>query len=349
MAIYRLKNKNLIPLDRTKFLTQEITESEIQSCIREQIETISQDTLVISEEFSDWQESRRRIDLLCLDKEANLVVVEFKRTEDGGHMELQAIRYGAMISTMTFDQVVEAHRSFLQKNRSTEDAEMRILEFLGWPEPDEDSFAQDVRIVLASAEFSKELTSAVLWLNDKGVDIRCIKMEPYLDGERIYLDMQQVIPLPETADFQIKVRRKKQKELQTKKDFSKFSLSVNGVTKHNLSKRKLMYEIVSAAIDGGSNPREIRDQLKGTKGSLFADFEGRLSESEFTDELKKADNSGIHSKTDRFFCKADQLFFYENRTYALTNQWGKETTTAADVLCSKHEGIEFEKESSEIF
>ena len=34
--------------------------------------------------------------LLCIDREANLVVVELKRTEDGGHMDLQAIRYAAM-------------------------------------------------------------------------------------------------------------------------------------------------------------------------------------------------------------------------------------------------------------
>jgi len=31
-----------------------------------------------------------------------------KRTEDGGHLELQAIRYAAMVSTMTFDQAVSA-------------------------------------------------------------------------------------------------------------------------------------------------------------------------------------------------------------------------------------------------
>ena len=48
--------------------------------------------MVLAEEFGDWQDSRRRIDLLCLDRDAGLVVVELKRTEDGGHMELQAIR-----------------------------------------------------------------------------------------------------------------------------------------------------------------------------------------------------------------------------------------------------------------
>tara|TARA_R110001599_G_scaffold262392_3_gene462923 strand:+ start:1988 stop:2170 length:183 start_codon:yes stop_codon:yes gene_type:complete len=59
--------------------------------LRKQIEIISDQTMVIAEEFGDWGASRRQIDLLCIDKEANLVVIELSRTEDGGFMALQAI------------------------------------------------------------------------------------------------------------------------------------------------------------------------------------------------------------------------------------------------------------------
>ena len=353
MAIYKLEKEKkekdkFSPLTKTTFTDENITEKQIQRLIREQIETVSEGALVISEEFSGWKESQRRIDLLCIDKEANLVVVELKRTDDGGQMDLQAIRYGAMVSTMTFDQVVEAHSSFLTTIDSTENAEQRILDFLGWSEPDEDSFAQDVRIVLASAEFSKEITSSVLWLNDKGVDIRCVKMEPYVDsvdGERIYIDIQQVIPLPETADFQVKVRRKKQMELQTKKDFSKFTLRADGKEFTNLNKRYLIFQIVKNLIERGSSPDEIKDHLKGIKkGSLFVEYDGNLSDSEVVAELKQADSVGSQSKSERYFCKEDQLFRVNNRTYALTNQWGKDTVDVANKLCLKYQNIEYEKE-----
>jgi hypothetical protein len=60
--------------------------------------------LVIGEAFCQWEDSKRRIDLLAIDEGANVVEIELKRTEDGGHMELQAVRYAAMVSAITFDK-----------------------------------------------------------------------------------------------------------------------------------------------------------------------------------------------------------------------------------------------------
>ena len=152
----------------------------------------------------------RRIDLLGLDKQANLVVFELKRTEDGGHMELQAIRYAAMVSTMTFDQVVDAYKGYLAQRGMDKDARQTILDFLEWTEEKEEDFARDVSIVLVSADFSKELTTAVLWLNQRDLDIRCVRLKPYKTGDRLFLDVQQVVPLPEASDYIINVKKKEQ-------------------------------------------------------------------------------------------------------------------------------------------
>jgi len=68
-------------------------------------------------------------------------------------MELQAIRYAAMVSTMPFEKVIDVYAGHLRRTGSQEDARTSNLEFLGWDEPHEDRFAHDVRIVLVSAEF----------------------------------------------------------------------------------------------------------------------------------------------------------------------------------------------------
>jgi hypothetical protein len=51
-----------------------------------------------------------------------------------------------------------------------------------------------------------------MWLNKRDLDIRCIRLVPYRDGGRVLIDVQQVVPLPEAADYQIQIREKEQKE-----------------------------------------------------------------------------------------------------------------------------------------
>jgi hypothetical protein len=88
---------------------------------------------------------------------------------------------------------------------------------LGWDQPEESEFAADTRIVLVSGEFSKEITTAVLWLNERELDIRCVRLRPYsLDG-RTLLDIQQVVPLPEATEYQVQLRKKEAEKRQSQK------------------------------------------------------------------------------------------------------------------------------------
>lgn len=213
MPIFEVKGGQLVAVEETSFSAEGILERKhIQQLLKAQITVLDEQLMVIAEEFGDWLDSTRRIDLLCLDKGANLVVVELKRTEDGGHMELQAIRYAAMISAMTFDQLVETlARQRHAASPDTDTARADVLSFLGWDEPNEDSFGRDTRIILAAADFGKELTTAVLWLIERGIDIRCVRLKPYrMAGGPLLMDIQQIIPLPETASFQTQIGVKRQ-------------------------------------------------------------------------------------------------------------------------------------------
>src|SRR5262249_5999053 len=221
------------------------------------IDAVAPDTLVIAEEFADWEDSSRSIDLLCLDKQANLVVIELKRTEDGGHMELQAIRYAAMVSKMTFADAVNAHAKFLTKTGgNSSEAENAILSFLGWDEPKGSEFGQDARIVLVSANFSKEITTSVLWLNERELDIRCVRLTPYNFMGKTLLDIQQVLPLPESAEYQIRLRKKAAEERNTQEsgaDWTRYDLKIGEKFYPKLYKRNLFLTVVRALVGQGKS------------------------------------------------------------------------------------------------
>ena len=81
---------------------------------------------------------------------------------------------------MTFEQLVDTFARYKSKTQpDTGAARAAILEFLGWEDVYEEQFAQDTHIVLAATDFSKELTTAVMWLIERGINIRCVRLKPY--------------------------------------------------------------------------------------------------------------------------------------------------------------------------
>lgn len=293
---------------------------------------IAPETLVLAEEFGEWTDSNRRIDLLAIDKDANLVVIELKRTQDGGHMELQALRYAAMISAMTFRRAVEVYAEHLGEESLTQ-AEGYILDFLGWDEPSEEDFASDVRIVLASAEFSKELTTSVLWLNDKGLDIRCIRMKPYQFEGKTLVDIEQLIPLPEAEAFQISIREKRhqqQRERVSNRDTARRDLMIDGRLMPALPKRRIIYEVISEAVYKGADIEDIRLTMPNSKWLVA---EGELdSEDFFAAMAEQRSAHGSEIRTKKYFCEEGELFRMNGKTYALSNQWGKGTQAHVERL-----------------
>jgi hypothetical protein len=277
VPIYEFGQDALTALKEITFASKKILEADIQKILRSYIDAIAPDTFVLAEEFSDWADSYRSIDLLCLDKQANLVVVELKRTEDGGHMDLQAIRYAAMISKMTFADAVAAHAKFLiKKGAEGSEAEGAILGFLGWDELKGNEFGQDVKIVLVSADFSKEITTSVLWLNERELDIRCVRLRPYEFMGKTLVDIQQLLPLPESVDYQVQLRKKAAEERKAQEggsDWTRYDLSVGKETFSNLYTRQLFLLAIRGFIKKDICVSELQEVIPPRK---FLGIMGKL-------------------------------------------------------------------------
>ncbi len=232
-------------LPETSFEAENIREREdLQRILRDQPDVLEEGLLIVSDEYGDWQESNRWIDLLALDENGRLVVVELKRSDRDSFMDMQATRYASMVANMTVEQVVEAHRRYIQKRGISEDAQSRIREHLGSDDEEIHISTGNPRIILVSANFSKELTTHVLWLNQRDIDITCVKLQPSRVGDELFVERSQVIPVPEASDYMVRLRdREKEAEKQESRQPETFSGA----------------EVFRDAVDAG--PEEIREKL----------------------------------------------------------------------------------------
>lgn len=185
MAIFYLKSDKLDEVDGTNYVKEEIIEPKnIQKWFSDNPSALGEDLIIIAKEFKGFENSGRGIDLLALDKDANLVVIELKRTDKGDHAELQALRYAAMVRNMKFEEVVQIYEEYLRKGTQGQEpsAQERILKFVDFIEDDENSeplIGPDPRIFLISKDFSDEIFTTVDWLIGFGLDIKCFKIQPY--------------------------------------------------------------------------------------------------------------------------------------------------------------------------
>jgi RecB family endonuclease NucS len=108
VALFELTNQTLVQVPETRFDSEVLKSTDLQRLLRQDISVLSGDLKVLAHDYGNWEDSNLRIDLLCLDKEANLVIVQIKSTADPGYLDLQAIRCAAMISALTFEEAVTA-------------------------------------------------------------------------------------------------------------------------------------------------------------------------------------------------------------------------------------------------
>lgn len=314
MTIYSFNDNALKKVAATTFNGEGILERQhLQAALKRQIDVVAPNCLVISEEFAEWAGSQRRIDLLAVNKEGNLVVVELKRTETGEHMELQSLRYAAMVSTLTFSRAVEIYQKYLNSIGDELNAENSLLEFLGWEEPQEDDFALDVCIVLVSSDFSKELTTSVMWLNERNIDIRCVRFTPYKYQNQILIDVQQIIPLPEAESYQIKIKQQSEVRREAQKSSKDYTRYIFQGSAYN--KRKLVLAVIQHWI-ANNKPSNLT--------ALLIAFPQEIRSGEMFVPVRDAQLIYSRQGIYRHFLGENEIIEFPDSTqYAISNQWGK--------------------------
>ncbi|MBU2967310.1 hypothetical protein Q4508_18040 [Amphritea sp. 2_MG-2023] len=188
------------------------------------------------------------------------------------------------------------------------------MEFLVWDQPQEDDFGQNVRIVLASGDFSKEVTTSVLWLNERDLDITCVRLGLYRSGEQLLLNAEQIVPLPEAEGYQVEVRQKRREERSSRagtKDRSVLTLSINGeIFKSQFKKSDIGLNTVLAVEHSGLLDRDTFEFLRE---DMSCNFQLLKRADEVTDNERKYSKYRVS--------RAPELE-YEGVGYYVARNWG---------------------------
>ena len=177
---------------------------DIQEWVAANPGIIGDDLLIIGKEFSGFDRTSERLDLLAVDFTGRLVVIELKRDDSGADAHWQAIKYASYLQRATSDNIIRMAAEY--RSESEDDAETRLLQHLG--ADDLNALNNDQRIILASHRFAPEVTSAALWLNKKAPDlITCIRLTPYQDTQAgsLYVQATTIIPVPGAEEYLVGV------------------------------------------------------------------------------------------------------------------------------------------------
>ena len=215
MYIVDKEGNKLITAEPTTFKDQKLKERQhLQEWIAKSPEVLGEPLLIIQKEFDGFDQTHERLDLLALDKSGKLVVIENKLDDSGRDVTWQAIKYVSYCSSLTQEEIFDIYASYLMKPK--EEAKKMILSFLEVEDFDDIDINPEntQRMVFVAANFRKEVTSSVLWLRNFGIDIKCIKVSPYMYNGKLMVEFDQIIPIKEAEEYTIKMAEKKKVDSQ---------------------------------------------------------------------------------------------------------------------------------------
>lgn len=199
--------------------------SDFQEWVVDNPEILGGELLIIESEYSKFEETRDRLDILALDVEGKLVVVELKRDEADHTTDLQALKYASYCATLTASEIQRDYRRFWNgrgEDLSPEDVGNRFVDFLdetfeevplteeGWASFDLDD---KPRILLVAGSFGIQVTAPVMWLiEEHDVDITCVTIHAHKHGGELLLSTRQVIPIQEAEEYMTKRREKQEQQ-----------------------------------------------------------------------------------------------------------------------------------------
>ena len=298
MFLVNKENKTTQKIEDISFKSCGLSErNDLQEWITKNPIILGEELLIIQKEFDGFSDTNERLDLLAVDKNGNLVVIENKLDDSGKDVVWQALKYAGYCSSLKKEDIRTIYQQYLTKNNIPGNAEEMLTEFLNKADFSEVQLNQDLtqRVILVAREFRKEVTNTVIWARKYGMKIQCIKVIPYMIGEQLIVDTDQIIPVKDIADIMISYDEKAHDDLKNKEDLANSEIIRNEfwhlfLPKFNeksklFSGRNLDLNHYSHWLSTGSGISGVVFSFVVTK--TYAGIEFTISKSKYSAENKK--------------------------------------------------------------
>ena len=199
----------------------------LQEWVLQHPQILGGDVKIVSFEFGNWtgsggSSSHDRLDVLGLDVEGRLVVVELKRDKAPDTVDMQALKYSALVSRFTREDVDKVHAQFLTRKRGEQvSVETAAAELDEWATINEDSLRVP-RMMLMASSFPRTVTATIVFLHQQlGLDVQLLAFQAYRTDDRVLLTVSQHYPPPDIEEFVLSPEVVEAKQQRTAKSSKK--------------------------------------------------------------------------------------------------------------------------------
>ncbi len=157
---------------------------------------------IVAFEFGSWtgysgEKEKDRLDVLALDGDGHLIVVELKRDKAPDTVEMQALKYAALVSRFTRDDLDKVHARYLSRQTGIDvSVEQAAEELDAWATITEESLRLP-SVVLMASDFPPTVTATVVFLHQQlGLDVRLLVFQAYQTANDVLVTVSQHYPPP---------------------------------------------------------------------------------------------------------------------------------------------------------
>ena len=151
---------------------------------------------------------------------------------------------------------------------------------------------------------------------------------PYRVGDHVIVDVRQIVPLPEAADYQVRVRRKERQRERAQRDgrdFTRYHIVVDGQESDDVNKRNAMRLMITSLHRRGVRASEMQQILHPR---VFRSVQGVYEDPDLT----RAAFMDADPRIDigRFYYEHPMV--EDGVTWIMTRMWGTDTESSLAAL-----------------